>query len=111
MSIPPNYLLEDNGWPNLEGRMAIGLEVHFYWTAGLHSHLGYGMDDPLDSSVTPGLVAARPIRNQCCFANIIWDVTESLDVGFEISHWETSYANVTPIDIEPVGSRGRGRAR
>jgi len=24
-SIPPNYLLEDNGWPNLEGRVAWGL--------------------------------------------------------------------------------------
>ena len=51
--------------------------------------------------MTPGLVAERPIRNQFCFARyIIWDVTESLDVGFEVSHWETSYANVTPIDID-----------
>ena len=38
--------------PNLEGRMAIvrstgGLgEVYSYWTAGLHSHLGCGIDTP-----------------------------------------------------------------
>ena len=191
-NVPPNYLLEDNGWPNLEGRVAWGLgeksgppgqavrpiefgvsglvgqlrrtdipmvpnhildvwalgadarmaitdwfgvkgefftgqcignynaailqinndkfdpirstggwgEFYVYWNQGLHSHFGYGIDDPLDSTVLPGLLAARPVRNQFAFANIIWDVTQSLEVGFEVSRWETSYANVTPIDID-----------
>jgi len=75
-------------------------EFYVYWNQGLHSHFGYGIDDPLDSTVLPGLLAARPVRNQFAFANIIWDVTQSLEVGFEVSRWETSYANVTPIDID-----------
>ncbi len=36
----------------------------------------------------------------CRIANIIWDVTRSLEIGFEVSRWETSYANVTPFDID-----------
>ena len=75
-------------------------ELYVYWNRCMHSHFGYGIDDPLDSTATPGLVAARPIRNEFYFGNIIWDITKSLELGFEISHWETSYANVTPLDID-----------
>ncbi len=75
-------------------------EFYVHWNQRLHSHFGYGIDDPLDSTVTPGLLAARPVRNEFLFGNIFWDVTESLEVGFEVSHWETSYANITPVDID-----------
>jgi hypothetical protein len=190
-NVPPNNFLEDNGWPNVEGRVAIGLgeatmkdgqqvrpiefgcsglvgqlrrtdfpgpnrtldvwalgadarvalterlgfkgefftgqsignynaailqvnndllepirstggwgECYWYWTPCLHSHFGYGIDDPLDQTVTPGLKAARPVRNEFFFGNIIWDVAKNLELGFEVSRWETSYANITPIDID-----------
>lgn len=62
-------------------------EIYYYWTPCLHSHVGYGIDDPLDSDLTAGL--AR--RNQFFFSNVLWDVTKSLDVGFEVSRWETAY--------------------
>ena len=62
-------------------------EVYYFWTPCLHSHFGYGIDDPLDSDLTAGL--AR--RNQFYFGNILWDVTKSIDVGFEVSRWETAY--------------------
>lgn len=62
-------------------------EVYYFWTPCLHSHFGYGVDDPLDSDLTAGL--AR--RNQFYFGNILWDVTKSIDVGFEVSRWETAY--------------------
>ena len=171
---PPIHLLETNGWPNIEGRLAIGLgtkqpgqsrpfemgvsglvgelrrtdvignhiydvwafgsdvhlafndfvgfngefftgqaignynaaiiqidntdfapirstggwgEIYVHWTPCLHSHFGYSIDDPLDSTLTVGL----PTRNEFAFANLIWDVTKNLEVGFEVSHWETSY--------------------
>jgi hypothetical protein len=190
-NVPPNNFLEDNGWPNLEGRVAFGLgemttvngqpsrpfeigvsglvgqlrvtdfpgpnrelntwaygadaqialtdylgvkgeffsgqaignynaailqvrndvlgpvrstggwgEVFVNWTDCLHSHFGYGIDDPLDSTVVQGLTAARPVRNEFIFGNLIWDVTKNLEVGFEVSHWETSYANITPANID-----------
>ena len=33
-------------------------------------------------------------------ANLIWDIPDSLAIGVELSRWETSYANVTPLDID-----------
>jgi hypothetical protein len=62
-------------------------EVYYFWTPCLHSHFGYGIDDPLDSDLTAGLAK----RNQFYFGNVIWDVTKSIDVGFEVSRWETAY--------------------
>ncbi len=74
-------------------------EFYYHWSPCLHSHVGYCVDDPLDRTVVEGLTVARPIRNQLIFANLIWDVSESLEIGFEVSHWETDYANITPVDI------------
>ena len=74
-------------------------EFYYHWSPCLHSHMGYCVDDPLDRTVVEGLTAARPIRNQLIFANLIWDVSESLEIGFEVSHWETDYANITPVDV------------
>ena len=61
---------------------------------------GYGIDDPLDNTLLPGLAAARITRNDFFFGNLIWDVTPNLELGFEVSHWETSYLNITPIDVD-----------
>ncbi|PHS11128.1 MAG: hypothetical protein COA78_10325 [Blastopirellula sp.] len=65
-------------------------EVYVHWTPCLHSNFGYSIDDPLDSTLTTGL----PTRNEQVYGNLIWDITKSLEVGFEISHWETSYTTL-----------------
>lgn len=75
-------------------------ELYWYWNPCLHTHIGYGLDDPLDSELTAGMIAARPIRNEFLFGNLIWDVTKNLEIGFEVSQIETSYANITPLDID-----------
>ena len=62
-------------------------EIYYFWTPCLHSHFGYGTDDPLDSDLTAGMAS----RNQFYFGNILWDVTKFIDVGFEVSRWETAY--------------------
>lgn len=67
-------------------------DVYLNWTPCLHSHIGYAIDDPLNSTLTAGL----PTRNEVAFANVIWDVNSSLEVGFEISRWETSYTAPVP---------------
>jgi hypothetical protein len=64
-------------------------EVYFYpcpETLKVHSHLGYGIDDPLDSDAAPGI-----LRNRTWFANVIWDVTASLRVGLEATARQTAY--------------------
>jgi hypothetical protein len=62
-------------------------EVYYYLNPCLHTHLGYGVDNPDDDDLAP----AQRTRNEVIFANLIWDVTAQFQVGFEVSHWDTDY--------------------
>ena len=53
----------------------------------LHTHWGYGIDDPLDRDVAPG----QAVRSQTYFANLIWDPTKYLRLGFEVTYRQTAY--------------------
>lgn len=53
----------------------------------LHSHIGYGIDDPRDGDLAPG----QRLRNELYFANLIWDVTQAFRVGGEVTYRKTSY--------------------
>lgn len=64
-------------------------EVYHYWTDSLHSHLGYGIDDPFDGDVA----ASQRVRNQMIFGNVIYDVSKNLQLGLEVSQWQTAYLN------------------
>jgi hypothetical protein len=72
-------------------------EVFYYITPCLHTHLGYGLDDPIDRD----LAMTQVSRNQTFFANIIWNVTRSFRVGFELTHRDTDY--LTLLDNDGVG--------
>jgi hypothetical protein len=54
------------------------------WTDRLHSHVGYSIDDPIDSDVTSGR-----IYNAFIFANLSYDVTSKFFIGFEFTSWRT----------------------
>jgi hypothetical protein len=58
----------------------------FDWSDRLHSHVGYGVDDPNDKDSLLGRT-----YNQFLFANITYDVTEKLLTGFEVTSWKTLY--------------------
>jgi hypothetical protein len=62
-------------------------DFHINWTERLRSSIGFGIDNPLDSTLAPG----QPTQNAFIFANLIWDITKSCEVGFEIAHWDTDY--------------------
>jgi hypothetical protein len=76
-------------------------EVYVYLTPCVHTHLGYGIDDPRDSDLDVAQVA----RNETVFANVIWDVTQSFRLGFEATYRETDYL-VLP-DNDGVGFHGQ----
>ena len=61
-----------------------------------HSHAGYGIDDPLNRSLSAG----RRLRNEFWFANVFWDVTPLFTIGAEVSYWRTTYAGLS--DAESV---------
>lgn len=86
-----------------EGIRSIGGwgEVWLYWHDQLHSHVGFGIDDPYNSDLSSG----RRSLNQFFFANLIWDVTSMFDVGLEVSRWETKYVGLSDgeaVRIETV---------
>lgn len=62
-------------------------EVYCYLTPRLHTHWGYGVDDPLDRDLAAGQVR----YNDTIFANVLWDVTQSFRLGFEFTYRESEY--------------------
>lgn len=83
------------------------LEGYVYLTPCLHSHMGYGIDDPRDNDVSLDPAALGRVRNETYFANLLWDVNKTLRVGFEFSWRETDYASLN--DNEGAGYQGQFR--
>ena len=70
-------------------------EVYFYlYPETLHSHVGYGIDDPLDRDLSPG----QTVRNDTYFANLIWDATKHFRLAWEVTYRQTSYTVVPNND-------------
>lgn len=59
-----------------------------WWVDVLHTHVGYGLDDPVDGDAGPLL----PVRNQTYYATTIWEVTKAFRVGVQVSYLRTNYA-------------------
>lgn len=73
-------------------------ELIYDWRPDLHSHVGYSIDDPLDSDLaTP----ASKTRNQTLFTILFWDVNKALQLGFEVDVWRTGYKGL------PAGEANR----
>lgn len=70
------------------------LEGSCQWTSALHSHVGYGIDDPIDRDVA----ASGRLRNETWFANLLWDVNATFRVGFELAYRETAYHSLPDND-------------
>jgi hypothetical protein len=69
-------------------------EMYYYFTPCVHTHWGYGIDNPSDDTVAPIQVT----RNDTFFANWIWDISKSLRVGFEFTYRQTEYAALPDND-------------
>lgn len=67
-------------------------EVYLYLTSDVHTHVGYGVDDPRDGD----LAATQIRRNETFFVNTIWDVNRSLQVSFEIDYRRTAFTEFQP---------------
>ena len=75
------------------------VDMWYDWTDRLHSHVGYGVDDPDDADSLVGRT-----YNQFIFANVTYDVTKNLLTGFEVTSWKTLYQEeraglVPPADL------------
>jgi hypothetical protein len=63
------------------------LEVYYYFNPCLHTHWGFGIDDPIDRDLADGQIR----KNQTAFGNLIWDVTRQFRTGIEFSWRKTDY--------------------
>jgi hypothetical protein len=95
-----------------EGIRASGGWVDFWhdWTTCWHSHVGFGVDDPLDRDVRTGRS-----YNEVYFANMTYDITKFLIVGLEVTADKTKYittdggGNVTYRTADSVGLEFTGQ--
>jgi hypothetical protein len=62
-------------------------EVYYYCTPCVHTHWGYGIDNPDNGDVAP----AQVTYNDTIFANLIWDVTKSFRLATELTYRTTDY--------------------
>ena len=76
-------------------------EVFVYWTPCLHSHFGYGIDDPNDDDLSANPADFQRERNETIFANLIWDLNAALRIGFEATYRETD--NTSTLDNHGMG--------
>lgn len=83
-------ILQNVNASNFHGVHSAGgwFEVFYYLCPDkLHTHVGYGIDDPLDSDLARG----QPVRNETYFVNLVWDVTKHLRLGCELTYRRTEY--------------------
>ena len=63
------------------------VEVFFFLAPNLQTHWGGGIDDPRDGDVGIN----QRTQNQFVFGNVIWDATKNLQLGFEVSRYDTRW--------------------
>jgi len=73
------------------------LDIGYDWTPRLHTHAGYGIDDPVDGDLLFGRT-----YNHFIFGNISYDVTDKLLTGFEVSSWRTLYQDNSGQNLGPT---------
>ena len=79
------------------------LELYAYLNPCLHTHVGYGIDDPLDSDLQTGVPGLERSRNSTFFANVLWDVNQTFRIGTELTLRDTSYLLPAIPDADGVG--------
>src|SRR5262249_12025117 len=84
-------ILQNTNANTFAGLHAAGGWIEWYYyicPEKLHTHVGYGLDDPLDRDLAPG----QPVRDETYFANLIWDPTSHFRLAGEFTHRRTAYS-------------------
>ncbi len=76
-----------------EGIKAMGgwAQVRYQPDQEWQIHAGFGLDNPSDKYLNPGMRA----KNRFVYLNGVFEVIPSVTVGLEYSHWETEYKEMS----------------
>lgn len=71
------------------------VEMYYYiCPEKLHTHLGYGIDDPWNGDLAP----TQTVRNETYYLNLVWDPSKYLRFGWELTYRRTEYLLVRNND-------------
>lgn len=62
-------------------------EAYYYLNPCLHTHVGGGVDDPFDRDLDLFQIQS----NRTVFANLLWDITPQVRLGFEVTYRKTNW--------------------
>lgn len=78
------------------------IESYVYLTPRLHTHIGYGIDNPRDADLPVAASALARAQNETYYWNLLWDVNATFRIGFEYAYRDTEY--VSPLLLDNQGS-------
>jgi hypothetical protein len=80
------------------------VEGFVYFTPCLHSHSGYGIDDPRNDDITaiPNNLFGRTF-NSTIYSNLLWDLNKSFRSGLELTYRKTEYKEPTNLPNHGFG--------
>ncbi|WP_253155074.1 hypothetical protein [Stieleria tagensis] len=98
-------ILQNINSVTLEGVRSSGgfIETYLYLSRRLHTHIGYGIDDPNDDDLPDTLAAAARTKNQTYYTNLLWDVNQTFRIGFEFAYRDTEYKSTLLRDNQGAG--------
>jgi hypothetical protein len=79
------------------------VELWYDWSPCWHSHVGYGVDDPVDRDMLFGRS-----YNHVLFANLSQDVTSHLVIGTEVTLNKTTFRETRPVETVPTSGESVG---
>ncbi|KAA5539208.1 hypothetical protein FYK55_25135 [Roseiconus nitratireducens] len=98
-------ILQNINSETLEGVHSTGgfIETYAYLCPRLHTHIGYGIDDPRDEDLPVSAAAAARSKNQTYYANLLWDVNQTFRIAFEFAYRDTEYNSPLLLDNQGPG--------
>jgi hypothetical protein len=100
-------ILQTKNPTTFEGIHASGgwIEGYYYFRPDkLHTHLGYGIDNPRDEDLAPG----QKTRNETYFGNLVLDVTRQYRLGWELTYRKTLFIPLGDGTLLDLNNEGLG---